>query len=142
MQDTSQEARVTRTLLDDGGRLSVLAAIFGAHFPRAEGFVFGLARTLSERYGGGLWDMYALSSGSFYMSPADDGRYAVRCGNGYESEMSADAFGVACCLYAYSHLTFSRPRQIAEACAAQYRLLREWVLSGHAEARAILAAID
>jgi len=30
---------------------------------------------------------------------------------------------------------------LAEACAAQYQLLREYAL-GHAEARAILAAID
>jgi hypothetical protein len=76
------------------------------------------------------------------VGPAGGEVFRARCGNGYEGELSADAFGIACCLYAYSHLSFAGPDALAEECARQYHLLREWMLSGHAEARAILAATD
>lgn len=143
MNDTTEEAHIARALLDDEHRVSVPAALFGAMFPtRVEPYVFGIARTLSEDYGGGYWDMYSLSNGGFYLAPSGEHRFAVRCGNGYEGDMSADAFGIACCLYCYSHLSFSAPRSMAEMCAEQYHLLREYMLAGHGEARAILAATD
>lgn len=142
MNETTQETSITRTTLDDGQRMAVPARLFGVHFPtRVEPFVFGLARTLSKDYDGGLWEFYALSNGGFYLAPSGEHRFAVRCGNGHEGEMSADAFGITCCLYAYSHLSFGAPRAMAETCAEQYHLLREHMLE-HDEARAILAAID
>jgi hypothetical protein len=109
---------------------------------RVEPYVFGIARTLSEDYDGGYWDFYALSSGGLYMAPAGNERYGVRCGNGYEGTLSGDALGIVCCLYAYSHLSFAGPDALARECARQYHLLREWMLAGHGEAAAILAAID
>ena len=142
MNDTAQETPITATPLDDAQRMSVPARLFGVMFAtRVEPFVFGIARTLSADYGGGYWDFYALSNGSFYMAPAGDDRYSVRCGNGYAGEMSGYAFGITCCLYAYSHLSFAGPPALAEGCAAQYHLLREYMLR-HADAREILAAID
>ena len=143
MNDTTQEARITGAVLDDDQRVSVPAALFGVHFAaRVEPYVFGIARTLSEDYTGGYWEFYALGSGGFYMAPAGEHRFAVRCGNGYEGELSADAFGIACCLYCYSHLSFAGPDALARECARQYHLLREWALAGHGEAGAILAATD
>ncbi len=143
MNDTTQETRVTRTPLDDRQRMTVPAEIFGVHFAaRVEPYVFGIARTLSEQYDGGYWEFYGLSNGAFYMAPAGDERFNVRCENGFEGELSADAFGITCCLYCYSHLSFSAPRSMAEMCAEQYHLLREWMLAGHGETPAILAAID
>jgi len=143
MQDTTEETHITRTELDDAQRMSVPARLFGAHVAtRVEPFVFGIARTLSEDYGGWYWDMHSLSNGGFYMAPAGQHRFAVRCENGYEGTMSGDAFGVTCCLHCYGHLSFSRPRELAEACARQYHFVREWMLAGHGEARAILAATD
>ena len=119
------------------------ARLFGVMFTtRVEPYVFGIARTLSPDYDGGYWEFYALSSGGFYMAPAVDEVFRVRCGNAYEGEMSADAFGITCCLYCYSHLSFGAPRAMAETCAEQYHLLREYVLAGHGEAPAILAATD
>ena len=143
MQDTNEEAHITRTELDDAQRMSVPARLFGAHFPaRVEPYVFGIARSLSADYGGGYWEFYALSNGAFYMAPHDEERFRVRCVNGFDGEMSADAFGIACCLYCYSHLSFGGPDALAGECARQYHLLREYMLSGHGEARAILAATD
>jgi Antirestriction protein len=143
MNDTTQETRITRALLDDRDRMAVPAKLFGVMFTtRVEPFVFGIARSLSADYDGGYWEFYALSNGGFYMAPSGEHQFAVRCENGYAGEMSGDALGIVCCLYAYSHLTFSRPGEMAEACARQYHLLREWMLAGHGEAREILAATD
>ena len=143
MQDATQEARITRTLLDDGRRMAVPARLFGVHFAtRVEPFVFGIARTLSKDYDGGFWEFYALSNGGFYMAPSDEEFFHVRCENGFDGALSADAFGVTCCLYCFSHLSFAGPGDMAEECARQYHWLREWMLSEHAEAREILRAID
>ena len=143
MNDTAQETPIAATPLDDAQRMSVPAALFGVMFTtRVEPYVFGIARSLSADYAGGYWEFYALSSGGFYMAPAGDDRYEVLCGNGYAGEMSGDAFGITCCLYAYSHLSFAGPDALAGECARQYHLLREYMLSGHGEARAILAATD
>jgi hypothetical protein len=143
MNDTAQETPITATPLDDAQRMSVPAALFGVMFTtRVEPYVFGIARSLSADYAGGYWEFYSLSNGGFYMAPAADEVFHVRCGNGHEGTMSGDALGVTCCLYAYSHLSFAGPDALAEECARQYHLLREWMLSGHAEARAILAATD
>jgi hypothetical protein len=54
--------------------------------------------------------------------------------------MSADAFGITVCLFAYSNLSFGSG-QFAETCGDQYHLLREYMMD-HAEAGAILAATD
>jgi len=134
---------IWRDPLDDARRLAKPAEIFGVYFPaRVEPYVFGIARSLSRDYGGGYWEFYALSNGGFYMAPAGDGPFGVSCANGYEGTMSSDALGIACCLYAYSHLSFGGPAALAEACATQYHLLREYMLGEHGEARAILAATD
>ena len=143
MNDTAQETPIAATPLDDAQRMSVPAALFGAMFTtRVEPYVFGIARSLSPDYDGGYWEFYALSSGGFYMAPAADAVFHVRCESGYEGTMSGDAFGITCCLYAYSHLSFAGPPALAEECARQYHGLREYTLAGHAEARAILAATD
>ena len=84
--------------------------------------------------------MYALSNGGWYMCPDDDDRFAVLCDNGYEGSMTADAFGIVCVLYAFSHLSFSDDA-IAGICARHYHLLRDFAAE-HDEAEAIFAAID
>ena len=143
MIDTAQETPITATPLDDAQRMSVPARLFGVMFTtRIEPFIFGIARTLSKDYDGGYWEFYTLSNGGFYMAPAADEVFHVRCGNGHEGTMSGDALGVTCCLYAYSHLSFAGPDALAGECARQYHLLREYMLAGHAEAPAILAATD
>lgn len=119
----------------------VPASIFGAAFPFVvEPHVFALAGRLSEDYTGGLWEFYALSNGGFYMAPSSDNRFRVRCENGFEGQLSADALGIVVCLYAFSHLSFGGG-EVAETCADQYHLLREHALE-HREVRSIMAAID
>jgi len=131
---------VYRILLNDTDRMIYTASHFGDNFPfRIEPFVFDMAGSLSRDYTGGYWNMYELSNGGFYMSPESDAPFQVSCENGFAGKLSADAFGITVCLYAFSNLSFSE--ELAEVCAEQYHLLREYMFE-HREVKAILAAID
>jgi hypothetical protein len=132
---------ITSTLVLESQRAEHTGKNFGVRFLWIESFVFDTAGSLSRDYDGGLWNLYALSNGGFFMVPTDRGTYGVECANGFDGELSADAFGVTCCLYAFSHLSFSPDAVFAELCAENFHRLREFALQ-HAEARAILRAID
>ena len=126
--------------LNEEERLKYTASHFGDDFPfRIEPFVFDVARSISEDYTGGFWNMFELDNGGFYMAPAEDNPFHVSCMNGYVGKLSADAFGITVCLYAYSNLSFSE--DMADVCAEHFHLLREYMLE-HAEVRKILSAID
>jgi len=132
---------IYRETLDEQQRLSVPFDVYGIQFLRVESAIFDFASQLSDDYRGGLWNLHSVSNGAFYASPAEHRRFTVRSPNGYEGEMSADAFGLICVLFATSHLSFGGPETLVRACVDQHYLLRDWMLQ-HDEARAILAAID
>lgn len=135
-------ALITRHQIPVTQRLSHTENLFGLHFPlQLEPAIYGFADHLCEAYKGGYWEFYELSNGGFYMSPNSDTPFNVSCDNGYEGELSVDAFGIVCCLYAYSHLSFNNKPQLAELCAQQLHWLRDYALD-HAEVGSILAAID
>lgn len=132
---------ITCIQVSEESRLDFTAKIFGLNFPLAiEPAIYMFADRLSPEYHGGYWHFYALNHGGFYMAP-DDGSFTVSSENGWQGTMSADAFGIVCCLYAYSHLSFSGDQELSEVCARQYHLLREHMFE-HAEVKTILAAID
>ncbi len=115
--------------------------LFGMHFPmRLEPTVFDMAGRLAAEYQGGYWEFYALSNGGFYMAPKTGTIYGVSCENGFEGKLSADALGIAACLYAYSYLSFGEGA-FAETVSQHYHWLREYML-GTPEAGGILGAID
>ena len=133
---------IHRELVPEARRVGHTAELFGLGFPRRlEPSVFAAAGRLSPDYAGGRWLFYALSNGGFYMAPDGDAIHGVRCPNGFEGRLSADALGVAACLYAYSNLSFSGEPAFAHKMAEHYHLLRDYMLD-HVEARAILGAID
>ena len=103
--------------------------------------VYAFARHLTREYQGGYWQFYTLDNGAFYMAPEPDRLFYVSCENGFEGNLSSDALGITACLYAYSHLSFSKNPDLADVCAEQYHQLREFMLE-HPEARDILGAID
>ena len=131
-----------RELLTNDRRADVSAKLFGAlEFPfKVEPTIFNMAGMLAADYAGGFWDMFQLSNGGWYMCPVSEAPFAVTSPNGYTGEMSADALGLTACLYAYSQLSFGTGA-LAERCAEQYHLLREFAME-HAESRAIMAACD
>lgn len=133
---------ITRHQLEIDRRVSHTAKLFGLQFPlRFEPYVYAVTSRLAAEYHGGYWQFYTLSNGGFYMAPHADRLFRVSCDNGYEGNLSADALGIAACLYAYSHLSFDCDDAFVETCTEQYHLLREYMLE-HAEARGILGAID
>jgi Antirestriction protein len=94
--------------LSEAQRVEYTTSLFGAGFPVAvEPALFRFAGLLSPEYTGGYREFYALSNGGFYMAPASDGPIQVRSENGFEGELSACAFGITICLYAFSQLSFA-----------------------------------
>lgn len=132
---------ITCQLVPDDQRVSMTETLFGINFPmQLEPFIYFMADMICEDYDGGYWNFYMLSNGSFYMALHSASTFHVSCENGYQGELSAEAFGIVCTLYAYSHLSFGKG-QFAETCADHFHRLREFML-GHVEAGAILRAID
>lgn len=132
---------ITKRIVPDNQRMEVADQLFGMGYvlqfePRA----FQLAQALTDDYDGSYWAFYALSNAGFYMAPTALPRYKVRSDNGFVGSVEADTLGIIVCLYAYSDLSFGVGR-LAQTCATQYHLLREYALS-HPDASTIMAAID
>ena len=99
---------IERTLIKESDRVNHTAALFGFHFPlHLEPLVYAMTERLSADYRGGYWHFYQLGNGAFYMAPDEDTVFHVVCENGFDGQLSADAFGITACLYAYSHLALS-----------------------------------
>lgn len=131
---------IYKIILNETERINYTSSHFGDNFAfRIEPFIYDMARALSGDYNGGYWNMYELTNGGFYMTPESDTPYHVVCMNGYEGTLSADAFGIMACLYAYSNLSFSE--DLADVCGEHFHLLREFMFE-HPEFQAFLAAID
>jgi len=132
---------VTRELVPEDRRMELVERLFGTAFPlQLEPVVYGITDRMAGEYTGGYWYFYTLSNGGFYMAPAEDKIFHVKCQNMYEGDLSADALGITACLYAYSNLSFSLS-DIAREYARHYHLLREYMVE-HPEVREILGAID
>jgi hypothetical protein len=132
---------VTRELVPVDRRMATVERLFGTAFPlQLEPVVYGITDRMAGEYTGGYWNFYTLSNCGFYMAPAEDRVFHVKCQNMYEGDLSADALGITACLYAYSNLSFSLS-DIAREYARHYHLLREYMV-GHSEVREILGAID
>ena len=133
--------QITKTEIPEDQRCDHVDRIFGIYFPlRLEPVIFTFADRLSKDYTGGYWNFYALSNGGFFMAQESDALFTVYADNGFQGKMSAEAFGITACLYAYSNLSFG-DGESAEECAKQFHLLREYMLDPP-EAGAILSAID
>jgi hypothetical protein len=133
---------VTRTLIPEDLRLAHVEKLFGIHFPmRLEPVIYGITERMAKTYSGGYWNFYALDNGGFYFSPDNDQVFEVNCLNYWQGELSADALGIAACLYAYSHLSFTGTGAFPRECARQYHMVRAYMYD-HAEVAEILGAID
>ncbi|MDB6046733.1 MAG: hypothetical protein JWM63_5284 [Gammaproteobacteria bacterium] len=122
----------------DDQRIDTLPRHFGRYMMRVEDAVYMFMRDLAQAYQGGYWRFYELSNGGFYMAP-QLGPFDIQVdGNGYAGQMSADAAGITACLFAFSHLSFQIQNDVL---GRHYYELRDFALE-HAEARAIMAAID
>ena len=124
--------------IEDPARADVLPRHFGRNQVFVENAVYFWASRLSPDYRGAFWDLYEFNQGGFYMAPRAERYRVVVDTNDFEGEMSADAFGITCCLFAFSHLSF----QIQDESLAQHYQLLFDLASTHSEARAIFGATD
>ena len=138
---TNTHKQVTARVVPDADRAELAGRIFGLHFPmRLEPTVFSIAGSLAKSYTGGYWHFHSLSNGGFFMTPHGTCEFEVSCPNGYTGTFSAQALGIATCMYAYSQLSFGRGA-FSGVCAEHFHWLREFALD-HSEASGILAACD
>lgn len=130
-------------------RMSFLPALFGVRcMMQGEALVFGYANKLIKGYGGGHWEFARLivdgdAGGGYMIPPSEDGKVTVEVsGNYYTGTMSADAAGIVVTLFALCHLAdMNDGHAVYEMLALHYHALRDFACE-HAEASAILAAID
>lgn len=142
MTDTTSATPIYREKLQGAQRCAHVQKLFGIRFPlMVEPYTFDSAGSLSEQYDGGFWEFYTLSNGGFFMAPTSRESFHVVCANGFKGDLSADAFGITSCLYAWSLLSFAADEKLAEECAKQYHWLRDYAAQ-HPEAAAIWRATD
>jgi hypothetical protein len=134
--------KTLRRKVPDAHRHQITERLFGINFPLAlEPMVYAIAARLCVEYRGGHWDFFTLPDNGFYMVPSSPKTFDVSCENGFSGTLSADAFGIATSLYAYSHLSFSKQDDLSDLCADHFGKLRHHAL-GHPERGAIMAATD
>ena len=124
--------------VSDHARIGTLPRHFGPHMVTVEQKIYDLMGQFVAEYDGGFWEFYELSNGGFYMAAQMPAVHFSVESNGYEGRISADAAGIAVCLFTFSHLAFEHN---AEVFGRHFHWLREFAL-GHAEASQIFAAID
>jgi hypothetical protein len=143
MPRDQQQAPVSSVPVLPSSRHSTLDSLF----PHGRGVRVYLntmfwASIMSPDYNVGLeWDYSRLSNGGFFMAPPHHacGMYRIGSPNGYLGVVSADAMGIICCLFAYSHLSFQPWFQ--PLASDHFHLLREYA-GTHNDSRQIFAAID
>ena len=136
----SDTVNITRHDVTEDARLGFLQDQLGAQCVLFEMTDYGLADRFSPDYSGGFWTFYTLQPNGFYMAPEGDEPFNVSNDmNYFQGQMSADAFGIALCLFAFSHMSFAE--NAPEVLSARFHQLREYAL-GHAEVSAIFGFLD
>ena len=140
-EEIHEELPLVRREVADDQRLCFFPKYAGRHFLQMETMVFKTMDRLCPDYEGGLWDMWELSNGGCYLSPAlPRARVRLVCeDNGFDGQLSVDAAGIVVSLVAINHLAWSVPEP--EQFNKLFYALRTWALE-HAECQAILRAID
>jgi hypothetical protein len=121
-------------------RVGFMPALFPGCYIFGENAVYGWADRFSREYSGGLWDFRTDDAGVRYLVPLGYDTFNVEQSmNGYEGQMSADAYGIFCTLMGLSQMM--ERHQDNEALFANFETLREFAYE-HAEARVLIAALD
>jgi hypothetical protein len=145
MKDTFQPA----TVVADNQRTDFLPSMFGAnpfYFINGEVALFNSADMICEDYGGGSWTFYKADNGAHFASPSGSDSWRVSVsGNGYEGEVSTEAFGVIVSMFALN-LMAERASARGDSKATdflcdRYYELRSFAID-HPEQPAIFRAID
>jgi hypothetical protein len=135
---TLSTARIEAYRVPEDARIGTLPRHFGMHMLTVESRVYEFMSQFASTYNGGMWQFFELSNGGLYMSPPGE-EFELRVdSNGFQGRISADAAGIAVCLFAFSHLSFEYTTDIF---SRHFHWLRNYAMD-HPEASAIFAAID
>lgn len=134
----SAPTRIEAYPVPEYARIGTLSRHFGRHMLTVEGRIYDFMAQFASMYSGGFWRFFELSNGGFYMSPPDETYELCIDSNGFQGRMSADAAGIAVCLFTFSHLSFEHTTDIF---TQHFHWLREFALD-HPDAGLIFAAID
>lgn len=135
---------ITPTLVPEDERSEFLPRQLGGPMPAMhfEGQLFTVARNFCKDYGGGMWDFYELDNGGFFMAPAGKDSYRFANPMNYSDvNLSAQAFGVVCTIYAISSLLEGPPTVEQDARIDKLHLLQRYA-ANHPESPGIFQAID
>lgn len=128
---------ITRSVVADAERLDFLPKHCGNAFPDFEHAVYSFARTLSSSYNGGFWQFYECSNGAFFIAPDSNCAFQVFVpGNGFEGDLSAEAFGITVTLFALGYLAVRDSTMVEK-----YDLLMDFLMTSP-ESELITRAID
>ena len=138
----AEQTAITASVVPDELRIGFWPQHFGSipQWITLEPQIFAWMDRLCADYSGGLWAFYTLSNGGAFMAPEEsDGPWSLfNILNGNGGEMSAEAAGIAACLFAYSHHAC---RTECDAMTEHYYRLRDYALN-HPECNAIMHIID
>jgi hypothetical protein len=133
-------------LVGDDERSHFTGEIFGFAFPLVvEPNIFLWADKLSNDYHGGFWQFYKIlgERPAFFMAPQTGELFNVESPNTWCGEMNARQYGITCCLFTYSNLSFGKAVP-GVVCSNQFHLVREWMFDNmdSESITKILGAID
>lgn len=140
------EPLLSLELVRNTDRLRFVRKLFGAHFVEGEQKAYWWMAQLTQRYAGGLWDLYSISNGGGFMSPKisnHSGKIILHTPAGATVYVSDQAAGIIVTLLALSHLAYevAQTGQDPLSLNTQHALLRDFAAE-HAEAGSILQAAD
>jgi hypothetical protein len=130
---------ISQTKLTGNMRTVALPRHFRQGMILVEAQIFYMMDKYCEQYNGGYWEFYSLSNNGFFMAPTGAESFRlVNAENYSDVALSGEAAGIAICLMAYSHLSWSEPAHIFNS---HFHWLREFALN-HPEASDIFRFID
>lgn len=143
MSHSQPQAAVSAIPVLTSSRLLTLDSLF----PHGRGLrvyvntLMWASRLTTDLEPGCRWDLFRLTNGGFFMAPTDqkDRLYRIFSPNGSIEVVSAEAMGIICCLFAYSHLRY-QPWFQPDA-HDHFHLLRDYART-HKDARRIFATIS
>jgi hypothetical protein len=105
--------------------------------------IYQSAQKISEDFKRGdyNWILYTVSNGSFYMSPSDHRPYRVISFDFFDGYLSADAFGLASSIFAYSQLSYNGSTAFIDTYADMFYKLKQVTLA-HPESETLLQATN
>lgn len=136
---TTTNVRIEAYRVSDAARLGTLPRHFGRYMVQVESKVYDLLRSFCHDYDGGYWHFFELSNAGFYMAPAMERVHLSIASNGFDGDMTGDAAGITCCLFAFSLLSFEHRN--TDVFSRHFYWLRDFA-GRHAEATLIFGAID